>query len=151
MASVNTEKTWPCIVKTRGMLFDKNSKKRHVSLCSYVKGKGLTALRSLQFSDYDTVILDEYVPDPRDQNPEATKETIRAFIKMLLDIQREKPDLKVWLFGNANSYKDAFFDYFGLSYNVESAVDRKAGLLILNLREHYIGSLESANAQRLLK
>ncbi|MDI4567893.1 MAG: hypothetical protein E7Y34_02305, partial [Mycoplasma sp.] len=157
-AEMNHEKQFPFYIAENGNVYNQKKtgpEKVHIGMIGYVKGNGLVPFRSLQFSDYSTVIVDEYVEPPLSSSKkekETNKEIVRAFIKFLLDVQRAKKELKCYLFGNSNNLSDPFFDYFKLDYTTNLAYDEKAGVLVVQLGGgYYTGSLEKARAMSLLK
>jgi len=144
---------WPINMKN-GELYCKETGK-HVGKLFYLKGKGLDQFTSIQFPEYGGVIVDEYSPtfDGNMSNSEIENSLsiVDNFIRFCSDVQRDKPTLEVWLFGNNNNEFNIFKQYFGADFRHKIMIDKEAGLCIINLKELYKGVSKDTNAYGLLK
>ena len=102
---------------------------------------------SNQFPDYTDVVIDEYQSSHQDKE---LAELVREFIIFLLNVKRNKPLIKVFLFGNTYSLFDPFRLYFKVDYSQKYLKDEKRGVLILNLSKIYKGVEKNGNVYDLL-
>ncbi|AAG01278.1 P46 [Mycoplasma phage P1] len=115
--------------------------KEHIGLISHIKN--LQKLRSLQYNDYSHIFFDEFVAfdeksyGSSDSNASLT--LVRNFIRLIMDVQRAKEDIKIFCFGNNDIAVDIFSKYFRLSINEPYQVDNEAKITFINLRHYYQG------------
>lgn len=144
---------WPIIMKNSELYCKETNK--HVGKLFYLKGKGLDQFTSIQFPEYGAIIVDEYSPT-FDGNMTASEITnslavVDNFIRFCSDVQRDKPELEAWLYGNNNNEFNIFKQYFGVDFRHKIMIDKEAGLCIINLKELYMGVSQDTNAFGLLK
>lgn len=146
--AMNTDtKTWPFFVK-KDQLYSRRTKK-HKGTLFYITGNGLQKFTSLQFPEYDLVLVDEYQPLVK---PDKDWDNyVKLFLRFLSDVQRDKPNLRVEMYGNNNSDFNPFKKFFKTDFRHKILVDRPAGLAVINLREYYIGVSTETNVTDLMK
>lgn len=105
--------------------------------------KNLQQQRSQQFNNYQAIFFDEFVAfSEKNYGGGAESEflIVRNFIRFLIDVQRNKKDLKVFCFGNNDITVDIFTKYFRLPINKPLLKNKFAGILFWNLENFYQGA-----------
>lgn len=102
-------------------------------------------LKSATFENVDTIIFDEFLLARTGSGYHYLQNEIIQFAELLETIMRMRPNIKVFMLGNAISVSNPYFDFFNLSlpYNSEFKVFRN-GLIVVN----YIKNLEYRKAKK---
>lgn len=146
---INTDKKglWPFKVD-KDELYSKETGE-HKGTLFYVIGKGLQDFTSQEFPDYDTIIIDEYQPIKKPD--EDWSPYVAMFFRFCIDVQRDKPNLSVDLYGNNNSDFNVFKMYFKTDYTSKIMLDKTAGIVVVNLRDWYVGVVPDTKIYSILK
>lgn len=146
--AMNNDKDWPFKVK-QNQLFSKETGE-HKGILFYLKGKGLQRFTSIQFPEYEEILVDEFSPvNQQEAEHKETKNLVSGFIRFCSDVQRGKPTLKVFMFGNNNSDFDPFMTFFEFDFRHKLMVDYNRGVGIANVGDYYIGITKDTNAFKL--
>lgn len=112
-----------------------------------VKGRvayanNLSSLRSGAYKNYKFLIYDEFV-EYDIKNYKNYQFFAQTFMKLILDINRDTEDLKVFCFGNNDILFDPFSEYFKIDVqNSKINADFENGILFCNLENFYKGVVE---------
>lgn len=108
-----------------------------VGMCTSIKN--LSHLKSLNFEDYEYIFWDEFVElDNRLYYCDITA-LIDSFHTLIADVQRSKPTIKVFCFGNNNVVDDIFAQYFDFSLKKNYLWDNEAKVVYLNFKSYFEG------------
>lgn len=104
--------------------------------------KNLQRTRSLQFEGYSTIFFDEYIAF-EEKTYGNDLMLARNIVRLIMDVQRNKPDIEVWFLGNNDIQVDLFTKYFKLNIYSDIQVDYSASVVYVNLRNLYEGVSKS--------
>lgn len=137
---------WPYIIAGRKII-NKNTKK--------IVGR-ITTVSTLynqtgkEFSDYKYVFFDEF------KDKRGIKRYIRgefkSFIKFLLDFQRSKKDIVVYMFSNDETRHDPYTVGLRIDASTDYFIDLEIGVFYINLKDKFVGAItEDTVGKRLAK
>lgn len=144
----NTSKEWssdpniPFYIKAKRFYYkpDEESDAYDCGQVAYLKN--LQSLRSQQFNDYEGIFFDEFVAFRENVYGAKAKDQLelaKNFILLITDVQRSKPDLMVWCFGNNNIPIDLFTQYFRADKDNVINYDEENKLVMLNFKDYFKG------------
>lgn len=96
-----------------------------------------------EFSGYKYVFFDEY-KDKRGIKS-YVKNEFNKFTKFLIDFQRSKKEIKVFMFANDESRYDAYTEGLNINPDVDYFIDIDMGFFYLNTRNMYQGAVNKEN------
>lgn len=103
-----------------------------------------------EFEGYKYVFFDEY-KDKRGIKRYIPKE-FNKFCKFLLDFQRSKSDIMVYMFSNEETKHDPYTIGLRIDASTDYFIDLEIGVFYINLKEHFEGAItEDSLGKRLAK
>lgn len=118
----------------------KKKKSRACGMLAYANN--LSSMRSMNYANFKYIIYDEFVENNK-SNYRNRDVFATNFMKFVMDVYRQTPDLKVFLMGNNDLSYDPFTDYFNIDVqNSVFNIDKENGLFFANLGEYYTGMLK---------
>lgn len=114
--------------------------------------KSISQYGSMQFNDYDLIVFDEFMPqNERDERLLYPIDRINNFFVFLSNVERNKPDLKVYLFGNFLTSNNQLLQTLQFNYDANIKYDADTKILIINTFSLYQGIINQTITQGFLK
>lgn len=136
----NAWKEWPYYIKAKDIF-----KKDDDSFVGRVTtATTLYSETGLEFPNFKYIFFDEF-KDKRGGQRYIDGE-FKKFIKFVLDLQRKKTDIKIFMFSNDESKYDPYTEGLRIDPENDYFVDLKAGVFYVNLRDKFKGAITEETA-----
>lgn len=137
---------WPYIIRGRKIINKRTSKTvgRITTISTLYNQTGK------EFNNYKYVFFDEF-KDKRGIKRYIPKE-FNKFCKFLLDFQRSKKDIKVYMFSNDETRHDPYTTGLRIDASTDYFIDLEIGVFYINLKDKFIGAItDDSVGKRLAK
>lgn len=141
-----TDDSWPYFIKGKSIYRkeDKGFVGRVTTISTLYSETGL------EFPNYKYIFFDEF-KDKRGGTRYITKE-FNKFVKFTADLQRNKPDIKIFMFSNDETKYDPYTEGLHIDPDNDYFIDLYAGVFYVNLRDKFKGAITNDTvAYRLAK
>ena len=131
----NNWSEWPFFI--RGKSIYRKDNKKFVGRITTIST--LYSETGLEFPNFKYIFFDEY-KDKRGINW-YVKNEFNKFVKFMIDVQRNKKDLKIFMFANDETKHDPYTTGFNIDASVDYFIDLEAGFFYVNLKNKFNGAI----------